>query len=191
MAHDSVRDSSSEESGESQSNELESPIRRQPFRVLLQLVAAFTLYWITYGVDLADGIVYSRLILPPCNNSSTLIAINSSSYVDLNMTSFSDEASTLGPLVNGTNNLAMGIEQASGNKSTTEFIADCGGFGRGASQTGMKNRSSRTCLNRLFQSILLCMSPQVACTHVGIIVHLAQGRYWGPVKCDNTVLGLR
>ena len=116
--------------GDSVDKAIVNPLRQRRLRVALQLLAAFTIVWITYGTDLADGIVYSRLILPPCNETDTMANISIQNDRSTWASSTTDGMSTVTarPVARAVN--------ATGNSSTADMLSRCGGFGEGASRTG-------------------------------------------------------
>lgn len=124
------RDADSAETGS------EGGVRKPPVkRLVLQLAAAFVLCWVSYGTDLADGIIYSRLILPPClTNVSADGNLTANSTIPPSL--FSDSTASPSPTqISVSSSLTFSPGDADNVTNSTES-QECGGFGRGASQTG-------------------------------------------------------
>ncbi|XP_065193727.1 monocarboxylate transporter 9-like [Sycon ciliatum] len=106
--------------------------RKQSGRALLQLCGAFMLYWVSYGTDLSDGIIYARLILPPCDSSNNTVRQESgtdrSNGTMATSTSWTDMATAR--LIISPSPLVLNNET---NQSVP--LQPCGGFGEGASRT--------------------------------------------------------
>eukprot|EP00117_Sycon_ciliatum_P050539 scpid69751/ scgid35662/ Monocarboxylate transporter 3; Retinal epithelial membrane protein; Solute carrier family 16 member 8 len=132
--------------------------RGQVTRVALQLSAAFLLYWVSYGTDLSDGIIFARLILPPCApkgkgeeaaNGSGIIN-SSASIASAGLDDAMEDAMEDGVLLRGNttntpvhtnlswNTTPIGLNvsnRAINQSSSSPARFECGGFGGTAAET--------------------------------------------------------
>ncbi|XP_065193745.1 monocarboxylate transporter 9-like [Sycon ciliatum] len=109
------------------------PFQRIPrIRLALQVIACMVAYWISFGTDLASGIEYAQLILPPCG-----------SVMDGNSSDTSDQIrnGTLVWTATMTTSLPMAVTNSSLHTAIPNsdndglYAAECGGFGGTATQT--------------------------------------------------------
>eukprot|EP00117_Sycon_ciliatum_P041607 scpid56412/ scgid0351/ len=131
----------------------------------LNVAAAFALIWISIGTEFSDGIVYSRLLLPPCTEPSPQGTTNTSQYLYLgNSTQGNEYGNATDPeevqYMTSTQSLDLpdhlwsmnssdgaldspcdNVTQSTANTSSraNESKAECGGFGQGAAATAWVN----------------------------------------------------